>query len=139
MPIKQALKDLAVIRGRGRRYYTYCTRKSLKKILNRLIEDFDAYRINSITGFDCGNTIEVAYNVSVKDKLITIKVPVPKAKPEIETITNMFPSAILFERELMEMFGVKVLNHPTGGRLFLPDDFPDEHPLLKDFKSKSKK
>jgi len=51
------------------------------------------------------------------------------------SVTDIFPGAVLYERDLMEMLGVKVENHPDPRRLFLPEDWPEgNYPLLKEAK-----
>ncbi len=132
MVIKLSLKGIADVSQVGRNYFAACSAASLRKALSRLITDFDCNFINSISGVDTGASLDVVYHVTVKGAIVSLTVALPKLKPEIESVSDLFPGAALFERELMEMLGVKVLNHPTGGRLFLPDSFPDVHPLRKD-------
>lgn len=131
MVINISLKDLASVRQDGRNYYVQCPSSGLRRVLSRLMRDFDCFFINSISGVDAGSHIDVLYHLTVRDFIVSVKISLPRSKPEIESITELFPGAVLYERELMEMLGVKVLNHPTGGRLFLPDDFPEVHPLRK--------
>ncbi len=50
----------------------------------------------------------------------------------IESITSIFKSANWSEREMYDMFGVKILNHPNLKRLIMPDDWYD-HPLKKTY------
>jgi Ni,Fe-hydrogenase III component G len=52
----------------------------------------------------------------------------------IPTVCNLIPSAIFFERELIEMFGITVEGTPNTDHLFLPDEWPEGvYPLRKDF------
>lgn len=50
----------------------------------------------------------------------------------IESVTSVFNSANWSEREMYDMLGVKVLNHPNMKRLIMPDDWYD-HPLRKTY------
>ena len=50
----------------------------------------------------------------------------------VESITSIFDSANWSEREMYDMLGVKVLNHPNMKRLIMPDDWYD-HPLRKTY------
>lgn len=134
MVIKLSLKGIADISQVGRNYFGTCSAANLRKALSRLVTDFDCHFMNSISGVDTGSSIDVVYHVTVKGDIVSLTVTLPKVKPEIASVSDLFPGAALFERELMEMLGVRVLNHPTGGRLFLPDGFPDVHPLRKDGK-----
>ena len=48
---------------------------------------------------------------------------------------DTFPGAELYERELVDMFGISVEGLPAGNRYPLPDDWPQgQHPLRKDWK-----
>jgi len=54
---------------------------------------------------------------------------------KVPSICHIIPSATLYERELMEMFGITVEGTPDTGKLLLPDDWPDGvYPLRKSFK-----
>ncbi|MFK2823653.1 NADH-quinone oxidoreductase subunit C [Malaciobacter sp. WC5094] len=50
----------------------------------------------------------------------------------IESVTSVFKSANWSEREMYDMLGVKVLNHPNMKRIIMPDDWYD-HPLRKTY------
>ena len=50
----------------------------------------------------------------------------------VESITSLFDSANWSEREMYDLLGVKVLNHPNMKRLIMPDDWYD-HPLRKTY------
>ncbi len=50
----------------------------------------------------------------------------------IESITPLFKSANFAEREMFDMFGIKVNNHPLLKRILMPDDW-EGHPLLKTY------
>ena len=48
------------------------------------------------------------------------------------TISSVYDSALWYEREVFDLFGVRFDNHPDLRRLLLPED-ADFHPLRKDF------
>lgn len=50
----------------------------------------------------------------------------------VESVTSVFDSANWSEREMYDMLGVKVLNHPNMKRIIMPDDWYD-HPLRKTY------
>ena len=66
------------------------------------------------------------YNIVVKCKL-------DRAKPEIETICDIWRTAEFHEREVFELFGVDFLNHPDLRLLILPEGWEGKNPLRKDF------
>jgi NADH-quinone oxidoreductase subunit C len=51
---------------------------------------------------------------------------------EAPTISQVYPGADWYEREVYDLFGIKFAGHPNLKRILLPDD-ADFHPLLKDF------
>jgi len=95
--------------------------------------------LSAITGIDPGTdqeVLEVLFHFCTGYATITLRVNVPKDSPEINTLTEIIPGAEPFERELSEMFGVKVVGLRNPAHLYLPDDWLDGvYPLRKDFQS----
>lgn len=87
----------------------------------------------SISPLDTGKHIDIIYHFSFgeneKDSL-HIRVSVSGNKPEIHTITDIYPAATILEREAFEMFGIDFTGHPNLKRAFLDKDSP-KNPLLK--------
>lgn len=50
----------------------------------------------------------------------------------IDSVTSVFKSANWSEREMYDLLGVKVINHPNMKRIIMPDDWYD-HPLKKTY------
>jgi membrane-bound hydrogenase subunit beta len=95
------------------------------------------------SGNDLGNQIELVYSFSIyygkhlQEISLNVGVEVPKNKPEIETICDWIPGALITEREKQEMLGIKIIGIPDNRRLFLPDDFPENvFPWRKDEQTK---
>ncbi len=55
-----------------------------------------------------------------------------KQNEAIESIEPLYKSANFAEREIFDMFGIKVNNHPFLKRILMPDDW-EGHPLLKTY------
>ena len=53
----------------------------------------------------------------------------------IYTVTNLWKTADLLEREVFDFYGIKSLGHPDMRRLFLRNDF-EGYPFRKDFQAK---
>ena len=64
----------------------------------------------------------------------TIKVQVQDDTLTIPSITDIYPGANFYEREVFDMFGVIFENHPELTRILMPDDWIG-HPLRKDYGS----
>ena len=93
--------------------------------------------LTAISGLDPGpdsGRLEVLYHFSNKAAVLTLRVTVPREKPVVPTLYSLIPACSLFERELMEMFGVVCEGTPDPRRLFISDDWPQgQYPLRKDF------
>jgi len=53
-------------------------------------------------------------------------------RPEIESVSGIWKTAIYHEREVFDLFGVKFRNHPDLRRIFLDEDWPG-NPLRKNY------
>jgi len=66
------------------------------------------------------------------DSRLRIRIQISEKEPWVPSITSFYPSANWHEREMMEMFGIEVREHPDPRKLLLPD-WVSEHPLRKSF------
>ena len=93
--------------------------------------------LSAITGLDLGpqdGHLEVLYHFCQKAAVLTLRVSLPRDGAVVPSICGVIPSATLFERELMEMFGIICEGTPDTRRLFLSDDWPKGvFPLRKDY------
>jgi ech hydrogenase subunit E len=93
--------------------------------------------LSAITGLDHGpeaGELEALYHFCAGAAVVTLRISMPRKTASVPSISSLIPSAGVYERELMEMFGVTVDDLPHPERLFLPDEWPQEvHPLRKDF------
>jgi len=62
---------------------------------------------------------------------IRIKVPLAEASLSLPSITDIWPSANWYEREVWDLFGVVFDGHPHLTRILMPTSW-DGHPLRKD-------
>lgn len=63
---------------------------------------------------------------------IVVKAKIDRTNPQVETVSDIWRTAEMLEREVYDLFGVKFLNHPDLRRLIMPDDWQG-WPLRKDF------
>ncbi len=92
--------------------------------------------IGAITGLDLGDRFEVIYHLYNNDGvLLNLKVYIPRENPRIPSVTDVFPGVFLYERELIDLFGIMVEGLSHDRRYPLPEDWPEgEYPLRKDWK-----
>jgi NADH-quinone oxidoreductase subunit C len=97
--------------------------------------------LSCITGIDngaAGATMEVVYNLySIPyNQHLTVKVILPREKPEIESMAHIWKTANWQEREIYDMFGIHFKNHPDLRRILMPADW-EGHPLRKDYQQQA--
>ena len=110
-------------------------RNDLIKTMNILSSELNIQHLSTITARDTGNDLEILYHFFLNGVVITIRTACPKNDPTVDSIVNVFPSAVLYEREIHDILGVEFEGHPNLSRLELPDDWPnDVYPLLKKWK-----
>ena len=63
---------------------------------------------------------------------ITVKLRVPLERPEVDSVTERWPTANHQEREVYDMFGVLFRGHPDLRRILMPEDY-EGHPQRRDF------
>jgi NADH-quinone oxidoreductase subunit C len=63
---------------------------------------------------------------------LTVKLRVPTDAPEVESVTEDWPTANHQEREVYDMFGVVFSGHPDLRRILMPEDY-EGHPQRRDF------
>jgi len=93
-------------------------------------------RLATASGVDCRDWFEVLYHYCFDplNVVVTVKAKAYKPEGELESGGQLFPGATWIEREVMDLFGVKFLNHPDPRRLILADDWPEGvYPLRKDY------
>jgi membrane-bound hydrogenase subunit beta len=102
---------------------------AFKDVVKHLI-DLQFPHLAVASGNDLGKTIELIYHFTVnfgtrlKQINLNISVEVSKSKPELNSICDLIPGALITEREKMEMLGVKIIGIPDDRNCFLPEDFP---------------
>lgn len=99
----------------------------------------------AITGLDCPapavaegqaaeGAVEVLYHFCEGAAIATLRLKLPYSEAVVPTVCGMLPAATLYERELIEMLGVTVVDTPNTDHLILPDDWPaGVYPLRKSF------
>jgi len=73
------------------------------------------------------------YALDAAHGFVLVRVPVSADQPELNSVTNAVPAVNWQEREIQDLFGIKLLGHPNPRRCVLHDDWPDVYPLRKDF------
>jgi NADH/F420H2 dehydrogenase subunit C len=80
------------------------------------------------------NDFEVVYHIwsHSKKTLVELKTTIPRDKPTLPTLTNIWSTTNWQEREAYDLMGIKFSRHPDLRRLLLPEWW-EGHPLRKDY------
>ncbi len=98
-----------------------------------IMDSWPPVHLSTITGHDNGREIEMLYHFVIEGCALNLRAAVPKGGDRIDTITPAVPAAVMYEREVMDLFGVSIAGHPDPRRLILPDDWPEgDFPLRRD-------
>jgi len=93
--------------------------------------------LSTLTAFDDWPA-EPRFNVVYQLRELTraaslrLKVLVPGDDPVLPTCVGVHVNANWYERELWDMFGLKITDHPDLRRILMPEDWQG-HPLRKDY------
>lgn len=124
---------------RERRLFTEVPADRFREVFEFCVKELGCDSLCTITGLDEKETLVACYHLSGRHgSVLTLKLRVPRENPVIPTITDLFPAAENYERELDDLLGFVVEGLPPGKRYPLPDNWPkDEKPLRKDWKPKT--
>ncbi len=84
--------------------------------------ELDFQMLADLLATDTGEEIELTYHLRsfTRDEEIYVKARVPYGA-EIASVWNIYPAALLPERETAELFGLTLAGHPNPKRLFTTD------------------
>jgi NADH-quinone oxidoreductase subunit C/D len=71
-----------------------------------------------------------------RNEYLRVKAALAGEFPTVATITDLWPAANWYEREMWDMFGIRVEEHPNLRRLLMPDWW-EGHPLRKDYPARA--
>ncbi len=114
------------------------SREQIVDAVRALRDQFGFEYLSDLTAVDFWPQMEPRYRVvyqvsSFQHNLrITLFVPISGYEEEIPTIEGVYPSANWHERELYDMFGIRVQGHSDLRRILMPHDWQG-HPLRKDY------
>jgi Ni,Fe-hydrogenase III component G len=121
--------------ARARRIFLEVSLDHLNEVFEYVHYHLGFKMLCAITGLDQGEIFGIIYHCGNENGiLINIKTQIPRDNPVLPSLTSYFPSADAYERELIDLFGIKIQGLPSGPRYPLPDDWPEgEYPLRKEW------
>ncbi len=128
-------KALEITNPAPRRIFVTVDRSDLVETVRFLRDRLGFYHLATITGVDLGDQFELLYHLANSQANLNLRLRTPRSAPRVPSICAVIPGAILYERELQDMFGIVVENIPDPRPLLLADDWPQgQYPLRKDWK-----
>ena len=114
----------------------YINHKDNVKVLTCLRDDLQydlLMELSAIDYIEQKNGFEIFYEMLslTKKKRIRIKTFIQE-KEELNSVYSVFKMANWSEREMFDMYGVIITNHPNMKRILMPDDWYD-YPLRKTY------
>ena len=88
-----------------------------------------------LSGVDYGKQLGIVYHLTstLQKHSLVIKVRTDdRINPAFDTMSNIWRTAELHEREVFDLFGIHFNNHPDLRRIFLEEDWKG-YPLRKDY------
>lgn len=126
----------AVTITRARRIFAEVPLEHFREVFDAAANQMDFEMLYAITGLDDGDAFAALYHLGREGRVaLNLRVRIPRDRPVLQTISDRFPAADIYERELSDLFGIKVEGLPPGNRYPLPDEWPaGEYPLRKEWK-----
>ncbi|MBS7648049.1 NADH-quinone oxidoreductase subunit C [Candidatus Bathyarchaeota archaeon] len=113
-------------------------KENLRDVVTFLVNE-GLMHLSAITALNVGNNTEILYHLGGGGILVTLRITIPSNENKISTITDIIPGALLHEREVHDLFGIKFEGHPDLRPLLLPEDWPkDVHPMHRSGKHEDK-
>ena len=119
--------------------------EDLVEIMQFIAVELQFTSLEAISGVDYETHFEVVYHIDRWDgdpTVLQVHIKInDRENPVIHTITPIWESANWHERELYDLFGINVENHPNLKRLLLPEEWDEYehkhiselHPMRRDY------
>jgi membrane-bound hydrogenase subunit beta len=113
-------------------------KEEFEQVLHFAHDEMGFLRAHHVIGTDEGTDLGFIYLLSNQDHImLALKEKAPKSDPRINSMNGIYPSLLMHERELVDLFGAIVENLPEGPTYPLPDGWPKgNYPLRKEWNPK---
>ncbi len=96
--------------------------------------EFDMSYLSFVSAIDWPDRFEVVYHLASVNlgHGLTLKTSIPKERPSIPSVVELWPGADWHEREAYDLFGIVFEGHPDLRRIMMSAAWTG-HPLRKDY------
>lgn len=126
----------AVVVQRERRIIVELAPANFAEVFDYLVNKMGFSGLSAITGMDEVTAFAVIYHLTKEGSIVlNLRIRISRETPLVKTVTQYFPAADAYERELADLLGIKVDGLAVNHRYPLPDGWPEgQYPLRKDWK-----
>jgi len=122
---------LAVTHPAKNRFLIDLKPDGLKEAIKVLMDKYESPRFITITAIDKGLDMEFLHHFDVRGIVLTIRTLCPKEENVLDSVADIVPASAYVEREISDLFGVKLRGHQPDKRLLLPEDWPEDQSPLR--------
>ena len=124
--------SLVTLGAKGRVWVTL-NPNELVNAVNVLRDRFSIIQLAVIAGEDLRDAFMANYVFTSQKRVVVLQVRIDRQNPEVPSLAGMIPGAMVYERELKDLFGIHPVGHPDLRRQAVPEDWPEGvYPLRKD-------
>ncbi len=130
--LREAFPNSQVTLGSNGRLWVALTPEELIPAVDTLRDKLSIIQLAVIVGEDVRDAFLGNY-VFTGPKVVVLQVRINRENPEVPSLATMIPGAMVYERELKDLFGIIPVGHPDLRRQAVPEDWPvGVYPLRKD-------
>ncbi len=113
----------------------FLSTERFEEVIQFVRYNLNFFRGHHVVGTDEGDDLGFTYILSGDDNiLLVLREKVPKLNPEIKSQTKLYPSMLLHELELKDLFGANVRGLRSNRNYPLPDGWPEgQYPMRKEW------
>ncbi len=110
-------------------------RADFENVVTFLHDEGGFLRAHHVVGVDDGEYLGFVYLFSNSEHIIlALKEKAPRSAPVISSMNGLYPSLLIHELELVDLFGAQIEGLPDAPGYPLPDGWPQgSYPLRKDW------
>lgn len=129
------LKNNISVQREKRVFTKFLNKEEFEQVIHYAHDEMNFFRAHHVVGTDEGDDLGFIYLLSNENYIIlALKEKAPKSNPKIHTMTGIYPSLLLHERELVDLFGAVIEDMPEGLSYPLPDGWPKgSYPMRKEW------
>ncbi len=126
---------LEAYKQRERRIFVRVKPVAIRRAVQALKDRYQTLRFMTLSAVDNGLDIEYLYHFHIDGIVLTVRSLKPKEDSTLKSIADIIPAANFIEREISDLFGVTLVDHPQPEHgLILTRDWPDDkRPLREPF------